>query len=156
MLTERLEIRIDSKTRRLLEAEAQRRGVSVGALVREAIQRLLEADTAARQAAVRDLARLSAPVADWETMKREIEIAYLAPAVEAALAAHLGVEPDRVWEALLERPSMEREEIVKEVFRQMCIQGQIPAPSLYYEGPFKAYVSARLRETAEVHHGGLH
>jgi hypothetical protein len=95
MRTERLEIRIDPDEARWLGAEARRRGVSVGALVREAIRRFreaTEAETATRLAAVDRLARLEAPVADWETMKREIEIAYLDPEIRAALAARLGVE----------------------------------------------------------------
>jgi len=154
-LTQRLEIRLDTTTLRMLEAEARRRGLSVGALVREAIRRLLEEDAAARQAAVERLAGLDAPVADWETMKREIEIAYLASDVQAALAARLGVEPERVWEELLEHPLAEREEIIHAVFRDMCVRGQIPQSLAEYEAPFKHYIEARLWEAA-ARRGGLH
>jgi hypothetical protein len=70
MRTERLEIRIDPDEARWLGAEARRRGVSVGALVREAIRRFweaTEAETATRLAAVDRLARLEAP---WPTGRR--------------------------------------------------------------------------------------
>ena len=72
-LTERLEIRLEPWAMRLLRAEAQRQHVSVAQLVRQAIAQLLEQDRQARAQAAEALFRLQAPVADWETMKREIE-----------------------------------------------------------------------------------
>ncbi|GBC85628.1 hypothetical protein HRbin11_02078 [bacterium HR11] len=60
VLTERLEIRLDPMTLRRLKAEADRRGMSVGALVREAIRRLLAEDAESRRAAFERLSRLEA------------------------------------------------------------------------------------------------
>ena len=149
MRTERLEIRIDPDEARWLGAEARRRGVSVGALVREAIRRFreaTEAETATRLAAVDRLARLEAPVADWETMKREIEIAYLDPEIRAALAARLGVEPEACFEALRQLEASRWEELLEEVFQDLSVRGRVPSPSEWYREPFVTYVHARLRE----------
>ena len=55
-----------------LQAIAEREGRSVGALIREAVERTyLDRDRAERVAAVDQMARLSLPVADWEQMERE-------------------------------------------------------------------------------------
>jgi hypothetical protein len=56
-----------------LRHEARRRGISIGALVREALDRLLESERNARLEAAEALFRVGAPVADWPVMKREIE-----------------------------------------------------------------------------------
>ncbi len=71
-LAERLEIRLEPRMMHLLREEAQRRKVPVAQLVRQAIQLLLEEDRQARLEAAEALFRTEAPVADWETMKREI------------------------------------------------------------------------------------
>ena len=76
-LTERLEVRLPPQTLELLRQEAQRRRVSVGQLVREAVDLLLEQDREARIRAAEALFRVGGPVADWQEMKREIEEAYL-------------------------------------------------------------------------------
>lgn len=55
-----------------LQAIAEREGRSVGALIREAVERTyLDRDRAERVAAVDQMARLSLPVGDWEEMERE-------------------------------------------------------------------------------------
>ena len=72
-LTERLEVRLPAHTLQLLRREAQRRGVSVAQLVREAIDLLLAEDRQARVQAAEALFQVEAPVADWPEMKREIE-----------------------------------------------------------------------------------
>lgn len=76
-LTERLEVRLAPATMRLLRQEAEMRGASVAALVREAIDLLLAQDRQARLRAAEALFRVEAPVADWPAMEREIEAAYL-------------------------------------------------------------------------------
>jgi hypothetical protein len=72
MLTERLEVRIDEQTIGLLREAAERRGVSMGEIVRRAVEALLvEEDRAARLAAVEELCSFELPVEDWETMEEE-------------------------------------------------------------------------------------
>jgi hypothetical protein len=71
--TDRLEVRLSSQKIRLLRREAQRRGVSVGQVLREAIDHLLNQDRGVRMRAAEDLFEVQAPVADWPEMKREIE-----------------------------------------------------------------------------------
>lgn len=80
-LTERLEVRLSTRMVRLLRQEAERRGISVAQLVREAIELLLNEDQQARLRAAEELFQIEAPTADWDQMKREIE------------AAHRGSEP---------------------------------------------------------------
>ena len=77
MLSERLELRLPSTTMRELRREASERGTSVASIVREAIDLRLREDRPARLRAAEALFRVGAPVADWETMKREIEDAHL-------------------------------------------------------------------------------
>lgn len=72
-LTERLEVRLPTHTLQLLRREAKRRGVSVGQLVREAIDLLQAEDRHAKVQAAEALFHVDAPVADWPEMKREIE-----------------------------------------------------------------------------------
>lgn len=60
MLSERLQILVTPEQRRTLEAEAERQGTSVGAVVREAIDaRLDTVDRARRRAAFEELLRIS-------------------------------------------------------------------------------------------------
>ena len=75
LLTERLEVRVSERTIARVREEARIRGVSVGRLVREALARLVEEDTAERVRAAEALFALEAPVADWPEMEREIEAA---------------------------------------------------------------------------------
>jgi len=77
MLTERLEVRLPSELMRLLREEAQRRGISVAQLVREAIESSLIGDRKARVQAAEELFKVEAPVAEWPEMKKEIEEAHL-------------------------------------------------------------------------------
>ena len=76
MLSERLEVRLPPETAQLLRREAERRGVPVARLVREAIDLLLQEDRQARLRAAEALFQVEAPIADWDQMKREIEEAH--------------------------------------------------------------------------------
>jgi len=76
-MTERLEIRVDHRTMRLLREEARERHTSVAQVVRTAISRLLEEDPGARLRAAEALFGIDAPVADWEQMEREIVAGHL-------------------------------------------------------------------------------
>jgi uncharacterized protein (DUF1778 family) len=84
-LTERLEIRLSRSTYRLLQEEAQRRGVPVADLVRRGIDLLLREDRLGRLAAADALFDLQAPVADWEKMKRQIARSHTAEDLEPDL-----------------------------------------------------------------------
>ncbi len=75
--TERLEIRLPAHSVALLRKAADRRGVSMGQLVREAIDMLLREDRDARMRAAEALFKIEGPVADWPQMEREIEAAHL-------------------------------------------------------------------------------
>ena len=77
VLTERLEVRVPPQTLQLLRQEAQRRGVSVAQIAREAIDLMLKEDRQARLLAAEALFQVEAPVADWGAMKREIEETHL-------------------------------------------------------------------------------
>lgn len=57
---------------RLLREEAERRGISVAGLVREAIEFMLRYDREARLQAARSLFEVGEPVAEWPQMEREI------------------------------------------------------------------------------------
>ncbi|MBI4305797.1 MAG: ribbon-helix-helix protein, CopG family [Chloroflexi bacterium] len=72
-LSERLEIRLTPSTMRRLREEARRRGIAVGALAREALDRIVTSERESRAKAAEELFRVGAPVADWDSMKREIE-----------------------------------------------------------------------------------
>lgn len=78
-LTERIEVRVSRRLLELVRTEAQARNVSVGQLVRGAIEREVEADSQARVEAARALFSLEAPVADWPAIEAEIEAARGAP-----------------------------------------------------------------------------
>jgi predicted DNA-binding protein len=71
-LSHRLEIRIEQATARRLREAAERRGLSVGQVVREAITRLIEDDASARKQAADALCGIEAPVADWSALEQEI------------------------------------------------------------------------------------
>lgn len=72
MMTERLEFRVAPETLRSLRQEAHRRGISIGQLVREAIDSLLEKDRARRLEAAQALFAIEASVDDWPIMKQQI------------------------------------------------------------------------------------
>ena len=73
MMSERLEVRIDPATMELLKEVSEKRGVSVGELVRQAVSTYLGAeDRAARMAAAEALCSLELfEVDDWEVMEEE-------------------------------------------------------------------------------------
>ena len=71
-LSARVQVLFDPAQVARLHAIAESEGRSVGALIREAVERTyLDRDRAERVAAVDQMARLSLPVADWEQMERE-------------------------------------------------------------------------------------
>ncbi len=71
-LTRRVQVMLSPQQYERLETLARARGVSVGALIRQAIQEaFLQPDEAERMRAVQDLAALRLPVAGWEQMERE-------------------------------------------------------------------------------------
>jgi hypothetical protein len=74
-MSERLEVRIDPGTMELLKEVSEKRGVSVGELVRRAVSTYLaDEDRAARMAAVEVLCSLEVfEVGDWEAMEEEYE-----------------------------------------------------------------------------------
>lgn len=72
MLSERTQVLLSPAQRQKLERAAEERNVSVGALIREAIDAYLHPTTRSRPEALADLAALDAPVAAWEAMKTEI------------------------------------------------------------------------------------
>ena len=72
-LTERLEIRLNPDTMRLLREEARQNNVSVAQVVRQAIESFLNEDRQSQLQAAWALFQVEAPVDDWDRMKREIE-----------------------------------------------------------------------------------
>jgi hypothetical protein len=71
-LSARVQVLFDPAQVARLQAIAESQGRSVGALIREAVDRAyLEGDRASRLSAVEQMARLNLPVADWEQMERE-------------------------------------------------------------------------------------
>jgi hypothetical protein len=74
MLKERLQVLIDRDQRQRLEQESQRRGTSVGRLVREAIDLAYPSSTTRRRAAADDiLAAEPMPVPDLDGLRRELD-----------------------------------------------------------------------------------
>lgn len=72
MLTERLELRIDTETMERLRKEAEWRRVPVGELVRDAVDHYLEHDRGRRIAAAEALCGLdSTNVGDWELLEEQ-------------------------------------------------------------------------------------
>lgn len=71
-LSHRLEIRIDDERMQLLRTEAKRKRRTIGAVVRDAIDKHLRARVVAeRLAAVEALAKLELPVSSPAQMKKE-------------------------------------------------------------------------------------
>ena len=72
-MTKKTTILFPPKVYRQLEHVAEQRGTSVADLIRRAaIQCYLVPDQRTRLAAVEAIAAMNLPVADWETMEREI------------------------------------------------------------------------------------
>ena len=86
MLTERLQILVTRQQRRRLATEAQRRGSSVGELVREAIDSIVgEVSAEERQRAVEEIARMEpAKFVGPAEMDRLIESEHEVPLRRAA------------------------------------------------------------------------
>lgn len=77
MLTRRTQILLDDDRYERLRERANRSGESVGALIRGAIDRLLDEDLDRRShAAASLLAAEPMPVGDWPELEREIETMY--------------------------------------------------------------------------------
>ncbi|MGH8924700.1 MAG: hypothetical protein ACRDWA_08730 [Acidimicrobiia bacterium] len=72
MLTERTQVLLTPAQRLRLEKLAAERSVSIGYLIREAIDSYASAPVRSRREALDDLVDINAPVDDWETMKAEI------------------------------------------------------------------------------------
>jgi predicted transcriptional regulator len=72
MLSERTQVLLTKEQRARLDRIAADRHMSLGAVIREAIDAYAAPRGKSRGEAVDRLASLGAPVADWETMKREI------------------------------------------------------------------------------------
>lgn len=71
-LTRRVQVMLSPRQYESLEALARARGISVGALIRQALQEaFLQPDEEERLRAVQDLASLRLPVAGWEQMEQE-------------------------------------------------------------------------------------
>ncbi len=73
----RLEIRLYPEQLKKLKDEAAANSISVGELVREAIDQRYAVSRDERLKAVEKMAGLDAPVTVWEQMKKEIEAGYL-------------------------------------------------------------------------------
>ncbi len=68
----RTQVLLSRDQRERLERLAAERGVSVGALIREAIDRYLPPRRRSRREAFAEIRRLRLPVADWPTIEEEI------------------------------------------------------------------------------------
>ena len=71
-LTRRVQVLFSPQQYARLETIARAQGTSVGALIRQAVEKLyLQSAGAERLQAVRRMAAMRLPVADWEQMERE-------------------------------------------------------------------------------------
>ncbi len=78
MLSKRVEVLFDPKQYAELERVAQRDGRSVGALIREAVEReYLQASREERKAALKDLLSIRLDIGSWEEAKELILMSYL-------------------------------------------------------------------------------
>ena len=73
MLSERTQVLLSPAQRRRLERLAEERQISMGALIREAIDSYTVPAGRSRRDAAELLYSLDAPVGDWEVMKEEIQ-----------------------------------------------------------------------------------
>lgn len=72
MFSERTQVLLSKEQRARLERLATERRVSVGSLIREAIEAYAPPSGKPPRIALERLAALGAPVSDWERMKEEI------------------------------------------------------------------------------------
>lgn len=72
MFSERTQVLITKEQRARLERIASERRISLGAVIREAIDSYAAPRTKPPREALERLAALRAPVADWETMKADV------------------------------------------------------------------------------------
>lgn len=72
MFSERTQVLLTPDQRRRLQRLAEERRVSVGALIRDAVDAYFVPTARTRGEALADLFAVDAPVSDWETMKAEI------------------------------------------------------------------------------------
>jgi len=72
MFSERTQVLLTPAQRRRLQRIAEERRMSVGALIRDAVDAYLVPTARPRSEALSDLIAIEAPVGDWETMKAEI------------------------------------------------------------------------------------
>jgi predicted transcriptional regulator len=78
-LSERTQVLLSPEQRRRVEQLAARSSVSVGAVIRAAIDDYLPSTSSEqRRHALDDLLALEAPTADWATIEAEIEAGYRA------------------------------------------------------------------------------
>ena len=68
----RTQVLLTREQRERLDRQAAERGVSVGALIREAIDRQLPARTRTRREALAAIEELRLPVGDWSEIEAEI------------------------------------------------------------------------------------
>lgn len=72
VLSRRVQVLFSEPQIQQLQVIAEARGESVGALIRQAVDTVyLHGERARRLEAVRQMAAMSLPVADWEQMERE-------------------------------------------------------------------------------------
>ena len=74
-LIKRLELRLDEKRMKLLQAEAKRTQISIAELIRRAIDKCYQprdVRVKRRLQAVKEMGRINAPVSDWHEMENEI------------------------------------------------------------------------------------
>ena len=68
----RTQVLLTREQREGLERQAAERGISVGALIREAIDQHLPIRTRSRREALEAIRRLQLPVGEWSEMEQEI------------------------------------------------------------------------------------
>lgn len=73
MFSERTQVLLRPDQRERLDAAARRRGMSVGAVIREAVDAYFGPRSRTRADAIEALFAMEAPVEDWDVMKAEIE-----------------------------------------------------------------------------------
>ena len=71
-LAKRAQVLLDEEQYKKLEQLARQKKVSVGALIREAIEKVYHLGKKDRIQAVRKIAAMNLPVDEWEKMEKEI------------------------------------------------------------------------------------
>ena len=72
MFSERTQVLLSPRQVEKLKRIAVREGTSVGAVIRDAIDRYVDPGSDARRRPFEDMLTMNAPVDDWEVMKAEI------------------------------------------------------------------------------------